>query len=44
VPLAGNDEWKRSGDAVAAVKSIDLGFDLWGAPPLVIWVDGLGVK
>jgi hypothetical protein len=27
-----------------AAMSIDLGFDSWGAPPLVIWVDGLGVK
>jgi hypothetical protein len=44
VPLAGNEEWKRTGDAISAVKSIDLGFDSWGAPPLVIWVDGLGVK
>ena len=44
VPLAGNEEWKRSGDGIAVVKSIDLGFDSWDAPPLVIWVDGLGVK
>jgi parallel beta-helix repeat protein len=44
VPLAGSDDWRRSGAAIGAVQSIELGFDSWGAPPLVLWVDGLGVK
>lgn len=44
VPLAGSEEWQRSGAAIGAATMIELGFDSWGAPPLVIWVDGLGVK
>lgn len=44
VPLEGNDDWRRSGAAIGAVQSIEFGFDSWGAPPLVMWVDGLGVK
>lgn len=43
VPLAGSDEWTRRG-GVEEVQSIELGFDSWGAPPLVIRVDGLGLK
>ena len=44
VPLAGNAEWKRSGAEVTQLKAISFGFDSWGAPPLVIWIDGLGLK
>ena len=44
IPLAGDEDWRRDGDPLAAVKAIDLGFDSWGAPPLVIWIDGLGIK
>lgn len=44
IPLAGNADWKRTGDNVTAVQSLHFGFDSWGAPPLVIWLDGLAVK
>jgi len=44
VPLEGNADWKRSGEAVTSMKSLHIGFDSWGAPPLVIWIDGLGLK
>jgi parallel beta-helix repeat protein len=45
IPLAGNAQWKRKGsDALTALKSVSFGFDSWGAPPLVIWIDGLSVK
>ena len=44
VPLAGNDRWKRSGDALSEIEKLDIGFDSWGAPPLGIWLDGLGLR
>ena len=44
VPLAGNDQWKRSGDAISEIEKLDIGFDSWGAPPLWIWLDGLGLR
>ncbi len=44
VPLQGNDSWQRTGDNISSLKEIRFGFDAWGAPPLVIWFDGLGVK
>lgn len=44
VPLAGDETWKREGDTLKAVKSIRLGFDSWGAPPLWIWIDGLSFE
>ena len=36
--------WQRTGDNISSLKEIRFGFDAWGAPPLVIWFDGLGVK
>jgi hypothetical protein len=42
VPLAGDDLWQREGDALPRVDWLTLGFDSWGAPPLTIWIDGLG--
>lgn len=44
VPLAGDSQWKRSGTNIHEVQEIRLGFDSWGAPPLVIWLDGLTIK
>ena len=44
VPLAGNQEWKRDGEIPSSIRSIDFGFDSWGAPPLSIWIDGVGLK
>lgn len=44
VPLAGSEEWKKEGDPPAILRTIEIGFDSWGAPPLVIWIDGLGLK
>lgn len=44
VPLAGNDEWKKEGELPATLRALEIGFDSWGAPPLFIWIDGLGVK
>jgi hypothetical protein len=44
VPLAGDDFWKREGDRLTEAAELHFGFDSWGAPPLVIWIDGLGLK
>ena len=44
VPLAGNQQWKRDGEIPSSVESFDFGFDSWGAPPLSIWIDGVGLK
>jgi parallel beta-helix repeat protein len=41
-PISGDTEWKSEGDLQGSVSSIGLGFDSWDAPPLVVWVDGLG--
>ena len=43
VPLAGNAFWKRTGENLSDIEAVEFGFDAWGAPPLVIWVDGLGL-
>jgi parallel beta-helix repeat protein len=42
-PISGGDGWVRSGEALAEAASIGLGFDSWGAPPLVIRIDGLHI-
>ncbi|KAF0243918.1 MAG: PKD domain-containing [Planctomycetota bacterium] len=45
VPLAGDGKWTREGPAdLKKVSWISLGFDTWDAPPLRIWLDGLGVR
>jgi parallel beta-helix repeat protein len=44
VPLAGNEEWKAEGKLPATIRAVEIGFDSWGAPPLFIWIDGMGVK
>jgi parallel beta-helix repeat protein len=45
VPLARDENWTRDGKGkVGTVKYFTIGFDSWGAPPLRIWVDGLGLK
>lgn len=44
IPLAGNDEWKRSGTTVDEAVELQLGFDSWGGEPFVVWIDGLALK
>ena len=44
IPLAGDAQWQPTGEAVTDANELHFGFDSWGAPPLVIWIDGLGVK
>jgi hypothetical protein len=45
IPLAGDARFKREGaETLNAVNWISIGVDSWGAPPLRIWVDGLGLK
>lgn len=44
VPLAGDALWSRDGPALERVEWITVGFDSWGAPPLVIWIDGLALR
>ncbi|MCC7398946.1 MAG: right-handed parallel beta-helix repeat-containing protein [Planctomycetes bacterium] len=44
VPLQGGQGWVREGEALTQVQWITLGFDSWGAPPLTIWIDGLGFR
>jgi hypothetical protein len=44
VPLAGNEMWKRQGGDLAVVNYLTVGFDSWGAPPLLIWIDGLAFQ
>lgn len=44
VPLAGDATWQRTGDDIETVNFLTIGFDSWGAPPLRIWLDGLGWK
>jgi len=34
----------RSGEMIAEVSALGLGFDSWGAPPLEIRIDGLHVS
>lgn len=44
IPLTGNGDWKAEGNMPKTLHSLRFGFDSWGAPPLVIWLDGVGVK
>lgn len=44
VPLAGDALWRRDGDGLETVNWITLGFDSWGAPPLMIWIDGMELR
>jgi parallel beta-helix repeat protein len=44
IPLAGNEEWTRSGVAVAEVVELQLGFDSWGGEPFAVWIDGLTLR
>jgi parallel beta-helix repeat protein len=44
VPLAGDALWDRSGDEIETAHELTIGFDSWGAPPLQIWMDGMGWK
>lgn len=44
VPLAGSEDWKQDGKLPATLRTLEIGFDSWGAPPLLIWIDGLGLK
>jgi hypothetical protein len=44
-PLAGDETWTRQEQGqVRTVNYITVGVDSWGAPPLRIWLDGLGLK
>ena len=40
-PLGGGEGWRRTGEEIADVAAIGIGFDSWGAPPLEIRLDGL---
>ncbi len=44
IPLAGDARWKREGTLPAAASAISLGFDSWGAPGLLLWIDGLALE
>jgi hypothetical protein len=44
IPLAGDPRWKPEGELPAEAKEIQFGFDSWNAPPLVVWIDGLGLQ
>ena len=44
VPLAGGAGWTREGAVLTQVQWLTLGFDSWGAPPLMVWIDGLGFR
>lgn len=44
IPLAGDERWTRDGDIPRTVTAISLCFDSWGAPPLRLWVDGMGLR
>jgi hypothetical protein len=44
VPLAGSPEWDRKGGLPDRLNYVTLGFDSWGAPPLRIWIDGMGLR
>lgn len=44
-PLAGDDVWQREAHGeVRTVNYLTIGVDSWGAPPLRIWIDSLGLK
>jgi parallel beta-helix repeat protein len=40
-PLAGDPGWAVDGPLPAAVESISIGFDSWGAKPFRVWIDGM---
>lgn len=44
IPLEGDGNWKAEGNRLRQLNWLTLGFDSWGAPPLRIWLDGLGVR
>jgi parallel beta-helix repeat protein len=44
VPLAGDERWKREGSAIAKVTALSIGVDSWGAPPIEVWLDGIGLR
>ncbi|MGE0607032.1 MAG: protein kinase [Pirellulales bacterium] len=43
VPLAGDEQWNRNGDA-QTINWLTIGVDSWDAPPLQIWIDGLSLE
>ena len=43
IPLAGDANWVREGDLPLEIRAVSCCFDSWGAPPLTIWLDGLGI-
>ena len=44
VSLAGDANWKRTGELPAAAAELQFGFDSWNAPPLIVWIDGLTLQ
>ena len=44
MPLAGDGQWQRKGELPATLNYLTIGFDSWGAPPLRIWLDGMGLR
>ncbi|MHB0958043.1 MAG: right-handed parallel beta-helix repeat-containing protein [Pirellulaceae bacterium] len=44
VPLAGNEQWERTGELPVTLNYVTIGCDSWGAPPLHIWIDGMSVR
>ena len=44
IPLAGDERWTRDGDIPQTVTAVSLCFDSWGAPPLRLWIDGMGLR
>jgi parallel beta-helix repeat protein len=44
IALDGDDRWQRDGELPRNIRAVSLGFDSWGAPPLRLWIDGLGLE
>jgi parallel beta-helix repeat protein len=44
IPLAGDARWKASGELPPTAAELHFGFDSWNAPPLTVWIDGLGLR
>lgn len=44
IPIAGDDDWTRDGAEIGTLDALSIGFDSWGTPPLLIWIDGLSVR
>jgi parallel beta-helix repeat protein len=44
VPLAGNEQWERTGAVPATLNYVTISCDSWGAPPLRIWLDGMSIR